>query len=153
MNEFFSNFNNFIIYDNGFRLELPFSGASYLGPILHRLSSFIDTGFISSASQMARYMNTGIGYGFSPLLESYLNFGDFFFFGAVIIGLTHSLISNLIFSTKNKLLACIIFGLAIFYIFNINRVDYTAAFNVFFHKVIFLIPLFIFVDFKRDIYK
>lgn len=153
MNEFFSNYNNFIIFSNGFSLDLPFPGASYLGPILHRLSGFMDTGFQSSAGQMAAYMGTGIGYGFSPLLESLLNFGDFFFIGAIIIGCLHSVISNLIFSTQNKLLACVVFGLAVFFIFNINRVDFTAAFNIFFHKVIFLIPIYIFVDFKRDIYQ
>ncbi|MCK6263216.1 hypothetical protein KP803_07995 [Vibrio sp. ZSDE26] len=153
MNEFFSNYNNFIILSDGFSLDLPFPGASYLGPILHRLSGFMDTGFQSSAGQMAAFMGTGIGYGFSPLLESLLNFGDFFFIGAIIIGCLHSAISNLIFSTQNKLLACVVFGLAVFFIFNINRVDFTAAFNIFFHKVFFLIPIYIFVDFKRDIYQ
>ncbi|WP_342607928.1 hypothetical protein [Vibrio tritonius] len=146
-NEFFSNYNNFIIYNNGFRLDLPFSGASYLGPLLYRLNSFIDTGFSTSASQMARYMRTGIGYGFSPLLESLLNFGDYFFLASIIIGLVICSFKWIIDSSESDLTAIIYFSLFIFYIFNINRVDFTAAFNVTFHK---LILIFIVMVFKYD---
>ncbi|MND60073.1 hypothetical protein D3C80_512940 [compost metagenome] len=136
LNEFYSNYNNFKIYNYGFELNLPFSGASYIGPILHRLSAFIDTGFKTSASQMASYMSDGIGYGFSPLLEGLLNFGDFYFVGAVFIGVTLYFIYILVYSSPSDLIAVTYFSLFVFFMFNINRVDYTAAFNVFFHKLI-----------------
>lgn len=143
MNEFYSNYNNFIIYESGFSLDLPFSGSSYLGPFLHKLNSLIDTGFVTSASQMAQYMDTGIGYGFSPLLEALLNFGDLFLFGALIVAFTIYISITLIMFSKNDLISTIYFSLFIFFVFNINRVDFTSAFNIYFHKLI-LIWLFTF---------
>ncbi|MDC5928335.1 O-antigen ligase [Proteus mirabilis] len=143
MNEFYSNYNNFIIYESGFSLDLPFSGSSYLGPFLHKLNSLIDTGFVTSASQMAQYMDTGIGYGFSPLLEALLNFGDLFLFGSLIVAFTIYISITLIMFSKNDLISTIYFSLFIFFVFNINRVDFTSAFNIYFHKLI-LIWLFTF---------
>lgn len=149
LNEFYSNYNNFKIYNYGFDLSLPFSGASYIGPVLHRLSSFIDTGFKTSASQMASYMSDGIGYGFSPLLEGLLNFGDFYFVGAIFIGLTLYFIYILVYSSQSDLIAITYFSLFVFFMFNINRVDYTAAFNVFFHKVIICMLYFYILTEKK----
>ncbi|MET2852534.1 hypothetical protein ABXV24_11615 [Vibrio owensii] len=148
-NEFFSNYNNFIIYNSGFELEQPFSGASYIGPMLHRLSSFIDTGFESSAGQMADFMGTGIGYGFSPLLEALLNFGDYYFIGAVILGSLLYIFRLFLMNIDNQLMACCFYGLILFYVFNMCRVDFTAAFNIFFHKALILVVILALVDFKK----
>ncbi|HEJ9629127.1 TPA: hypothetical protein SMN35_002894 [Proteus mirabilis] len=143
MNEFYSNYNNFIIYESGFSLDLPFSGSSYLGPFLHKLNALIDTGFKTSATQMAQYMDTGIGYGFSPLLEALLNFGDLFLIGAIIVAFTIYISITLIIISKNDLISTLYFSLFVFFIFNINRVDFTSAFNIYFHKLL-LIWLFTF---------
>ena len=150
LNEFYSNYNNFKIYNFGFTLDLPFPGASYIGPLLHRLSSFIDTGFKTSASQMATYMSDGIGYGFSPLLEGLLNFGDLYFVAAVIISFTLFLIYFLIRNATSDLMALTYLSLFIFFVYNINRVDYTAAFNIFFHKTI-ICAIFFFLFSRQTI--
>jgi len=137
-NEFYSNYNNFLIFNDGFVLDLPFPGASYIGPLLHRLSSFIATGFVTPAGQMAQYMGTGIGYGFSPLLEAKLNFGDLYFFGAFFLALFVAIFFKLAMMTNNTCMRAIFISLLVFYIFNLNRVDFTAATNVFLHKFVLL---------------